>query len=177
MFNFNLQYKLKNQRDYLILSNSLSPDQRTFLISDLRPATWYNLFITAFNEAGSTGAEYTFATLTESGEPLPPPIANNLEDIAQQLKIVMPTVGALVVMVLVMGVFCAMFIKRQNYHQAAAFAGQLARREEKRIRLAIYSSHFSGGISLVSLFTRSTSLLLPRNPNLDIDKVQKTLSL
>lgn len=124
LINFNLQYKLKIERDYQILSTNLLPDQRNFLITDLRPATWYNLFITSYNEAGSTGAEYTFSTLTESGEPLPPAIPNNLEEIAQQLRIIMPTICAIIVMILILGIFCVMFKKRRDYHQAVSFTGK-----------------------------------------------------
>ncbi|KAH7968555.1 hypothetical protein HPB52_009585 [Rhipicephalus sanguineus] len=36
-------------------------------IDDLAPATWYQLLVTADNEAGSTEAEYVFATLTLAG--------------------------------------------------------------------------------------------------------------
>ncbi|KAH6934963.1 hypothetical protein HPB50_002496 [Hyalomma asiaticum] len=36
-------------------------------VEDLAPATWYQLLVTAENEAGSTEAEYVFATLTLAG--------------------------------------------------------------------------------------------------------------
>ena len=34
---------------------------------DLNPATWYNLRVTAHNNAGFSVAEYEFATLTVTG--------------------------------------------------------------------------------------------------------------
>lgn len=38
-----------------------------FELIELRPASWYDLQLTAFSEAGSTQVEYSFATLTELG--------------------------------------------------------------------------------------------------------------
>nr|AWV54575.1 mDscam12 [Tetranychus urticae] len=116
ILNFNVQYKVKHSREYILVSTNIIPDQRMVILSDLSPATWYNVFITAHNEAGSTGAEYTFGTLTASGEPIPYPSQENLEDLAHQLKIVMPLASALVVLTLILGVICAMFKKRQNFH-------------------------------------------------------------
>jgi hypothetical protein len=38
-----------------------------FVVLDLNPATWYNLKVTAHNNAGFSVAEYEFATLTVTG--------------------------------------------------------------------------------------------------------------
>ena len=38
-----------------------------FVVLDLNPATWYNLRVTAHNNAGFSVAEYEFATLTVTG--------------------------------------------------------------------------------------------------------------
>ena len=38
-----------------------------FVVLDLNPATWYNLKVTAHNNAGFSVAEYEFATLTVRG--------------------------------------------------------------------------------------------------------------
>lgn len=48
------------------MSNSVKPGGN-FVVLDLSPATWYNLRVTAHNNAGSTVAEYEFATLTLTG--------------------------------------------------------------------------------------------------------------
>lgn len=37
------------------------------MVLDLEPASWYNLRVTAHNNAGFTVAEYEFATLTVTG--------------------------------------------------------------------------------------------------------------
>ncbi|KAK8777115.1 hypothetical protein V5799_029540, partial [Amblyomma americanum] len=41
--------------------------QQQLTIDDLEPGTWYQLLVTAQNEAGATEAEYVFATLTPQG--------------------------------------------------------------------------------------------------------------
>ncbi len=38
-----------------------------FVVLDLNPASWYNLKVTAHNNAGFSVAEYEFATLTVTG--------------------------------------------------------------------------------------------------------------
>jgi hypothetical protein len=49
-----------------LVSNSVKPGGN-FVVLDLGPASWYNLRVTAHNNAGSTVAEYEFATLTTTG--------------------------------------------------------------------------------------------------------------
>lgn len=41
--------------------------KNAFIILDLDPANWYNLRVTAHNNAGFSVAEYEFATLTITG--------------------------------------------------------------------------------------------------------------
>lgn len=65
--NFALQYKLHLSNDYIMLSNNIIPEQKTIVLSDLLPASWYDVIMTAFSEAGSTEAQYQFATLTIDG--------------------------------------------------------------------------------------------------------------
>ena len=43
-------------------SISTSADQKLILLSDLQPGSKYQLRVTAFNQAGSTEAEYSFLT-------------------------------------------------------------------------------------------------------------------
>ena len=49
-----------------MVSNSVKPGGN-FVVLDLGPASWYNLLVTAHNKAGSTVAEYEFATFTTTG--------------------------------------------------------------------------------------------------------------
>ena len=63
---FHVQYKLKNQKYWSVLSYNEKPGGN-FVVFDLNPATWYNLLITAFNNDGFSVAEYEFPTLTATG--------------------------------------------------------------------------------------------------------------
>ena len=63
---FVVEYKPKNQKDWTLVSNSVKPGGN-FVVLDLNPATWYNLKVTAHNNAGFSIAEYEFATLTSTG--------------------------------------------------------------------------------------------------------------
>ena len=63
---FVVEYKPKNQKDWSVVSNNVKPGGN-FVVLDLNPATWYNLRVTAHNNAGFSIAEYEFATLTATG--------------------------------------------------------------------------------------------------------------
>lgn len=52
--------------EWIQVSNNVKPDGN-FVVLDLDPATWYNLRVTAHNNAGFNVAEYEFATLTVTG--------------------------------------------------------------------------------------------------------------
>lgn len=65
--NFIIQYKLQSSNEWSLISNTVSPLLDNYLIPDLFSGTWYNLLIGAHSDAGSTEAEYLFATLTETG--------------------------------------------------------------------------------------------------------------
>ena len=56
----------REQIEWNQISNNVKPGGN-FVVLDLEPATWYNLRITAHNNAGFTVAEYEFATLTITG--------------------------------------------------------------------------------------------------------------
>jgi hypothetical protein len=55
-------YKLQKSRKWISLSNRAITDQKHIVLSDLIPSTAYDIKITAFNEAGSTEAQYSFTT-------------------------------------------------------------------------------------------------------------------
>jgi hypothetical protein len=48
-------------------SSHVASTERTFTVTDLLPATKYQLKVTAHNNAGSTTAIYDFTTLTAQG--------------------------------------------------------------------------------------------------------------
>ncbi|GFR10826.1 retrovirus-related Pol polyprotein from transposon 17.6, partial [Trichonephila clavata] len=64
---FIVQYKANTQREWILVSNNIVPEQKLLTITDLTPGTWYTILMTAHSEAGPTEAEYVFATLTAFG--------------------------------------------------------------------------------------------------------------
>ncbi|KAG5678293.1 hypothetical protein PVAND_007980 [Polypedilum vanderplanki] len=68
---FIVQYRpLSDDRDrdrWTLVSNALKPHRR-FIISNLKPSTVYQLKVEAHNSAGSTSADFSFATLTINGD-------------------------------------------------------------------------------------------------------------
>lgn len=62
-----IQYKQREQSNWIMLSNHIIPEQNQVVISDLTPASWYDLAITSNSEAGSVDAQYQYATLTLDG--------------------------------------------------------------------------------------------------------------
>uniref|UniRef100_A0A182T3V0 Fibronectin type-III domain-containing protein n=1 Tax=Anopheles maculatus TaxID=74869 RepID=A0A182T3V0_9DIPT len=91
---FSIEYRRLHTPFWTIVSSDLSgSDQHTngsISFCDFVPATWYELKITSNNDAGKTMAQYNFATLTQSGEKIPPPEykaipeENNDTDLLQQ---------------------------------------------------------------------------------------------
>lgn len=55
-----------NQQEWNQVSNNVKPGGN-FVVLDLDPANWYQLRVTAHNNAGFSVAEYKFATLTVTG--------------------------------------------------------------------------------------------------------------
>lgn len=69
---FIIEYQNTDQSTWSLASNNVQPNNRVFVVSDLKPATKYNLKVTAHNNAGSTVAVYNFTTLTPAGVTVPP---------------------------------------------------------------------------------------------------------
>nr|ACZ26466.1 Down syndrome cell adhesion molecule [Penaeus vannamei] len=66
---FVVEYKPRHQTEWIMADNQVSPTGN-YGIMELTPATWYNLRISAHNNAGSSVAEYEVATLTRTGSSL-----------------------------------------------------------------------------------------------------------
>ena len=64
--NMNYVQIFRSHHDWTLVSNSVKAGGN-FVVLDLNPATWYNLKVTAHNNAGFSVAEYEFATLTVTG--------------------------------------------------------------------------------------------------------------
>lgn len=66
---FTVQYRQISDGErerWILVSNALKP-HRKFIISNLKPSTYYQLRVEAHNSAGSTTADFSFATLTVNG--------------------------------------------------------------------------------------------------------------
>ncbi|XP_035219308.1 Down syndrome cell adhesion molecule-like protein Dscam2 isoform X2 [Stegodyphus dumicola] len=113
---FVVQYKPLNQQEWILLSTNVLPEQRTVTVTDLTPASHYMLLMTAHNDAGTTEAEYQFATLTLSGATVPPltSIMDSERELFQQLKIIIPIACTTVVLVLIVTVACVVLIRRRQ---------------------------------------------------------------
>lgn len=76
---FTIFYKPLNQNKWSLISDSVTRDK--LIVEDLAPANWYQLKITAYNDAGSLNGLFNFATTTLEGEKiLPPPTLMEDED-------------------------------------------------------------------------------------------------
>lgn len=66
------QNENSNGGGWVTLSTHLMPEKDKLIIRDLAPGTWHDLIIMAQNDAGKRDAEYSFATLTETGATVEP---------------------------------------------------------------------------------------------------------
>lgn len=64
---FVIEYRSSRYSSWTTSSNHVKPTERIYSITDLLPATEYQLKITAHNNAGDTEALYNFTTLTPLG--------------------------------------------------------------------------------------------------------------
>lgn len=82
-----LEYKLRHEHAWTLVSNNVQVDRQEYSVLDLSPATWYTLRMTAHNSAGSTVVNYEFVTLTNSGgeEPAVLPASTEGVDVGSYL--------------------------------------------------------------------------------------------
>ena len=62
----------ENNGGWITLSTHLLPEKDLLMLRDLQPGTWHDLIMSATNDAGRREAEYSFATLTETGATVEP---------------------------------------------------------------------------------------------------------
>ncbi|EAT37388.1 AAEL010606-PA [Aedes aegypti] len=135
MSHFVVENKKKDQPDWNQISNNVKPGGN-FVVLDLEPATWYNLRVTAHNNAGFTVAEYEFATLTITGGTIAPTrdipeltAEDTIRIILSNLNLVVPVVAALLVIIIAIIVICVLRNKGNNnkddvvYNQSMGPAG------------------------------------------------------
>lgn len=64
---FVIECRMSGRSHWNMIASHIAPTERTYTVTDLIPATKYQLKITAHNNAGSTSAIYDFTTLTAQG--------------------------------------------------------------------------------------------------------------
>lgn len=64
---FAIECRMFGRSSWNVIASHVASTERTFTVSDLLPATKYQLKITAHNNAGTTTAVYDFTTLTAQG--------------------------------------------------------------------------------------------------------------
>ena len=69
---FAIQYKPRVQPEWILHSKNIAAEQSIVMLPELMPGTWYDLLMSAQNEAGITETEYQFATLTTTGGTVEP---------------------------------------------------------------------------------------------------------
>ncbi|RWS16811.1 Down syndrome cell adhesion molecule-like protein, partial [Dinothrombium tinctorium] len=109
---FNVRYKPRLQPDWITFSSNIVPVQRTVIIRDLNPGTWYDLAVTVSNDAGETEATYLFATLTKTGATVAPLSLTENRSFFDSLLVLIPSISALLVLFIVGGVATYIFFLR-----------------------------------------------------------------
>ncbi|GBM81429.1 Down syndrome cell adhesion molecule-like protein Dscam2 [Araneus ventricosus] len=116
---FEIRYKPKLQKEWILQSSNIAPAQATVTLSDLNPGTWYDLLMAAHNDADSTEAEYVFATLTASGATVPPlastsSTSSGAFSILKDPAVFVPIVCAVVVVVVITVVVAVVMVLRRK---------------------------------------------------------------
>ncbi|XP_073989855.1 Down syndrome cell adhesion molecule 1 isoform X9 [Rhodnius prolixus] len=121
MLYFVVEHKKKMSAEWNQVSNNVKPGGN-FVVLDLDPATWYNLRVTAHNNAGFAVAEYEFATLTITGGTVSPP-KRGISDVHQyfpwipkwiDLNIVVPVCATIIVIFVGIIVICVALARRSR---------------------------------------------------------------
>ncbi|XP_055593954.1 cell adhesion molecule Dscam2 isoform X4 [Uranotaenia lowii] len=121
MSHFVVEHKKKDQVDWNQISNNVKPGGN-FVVLDLEPATWYNLRVTAHNNAGFTVAEYEFATLTITGGTIAPN-ANSIQPGVVyppwiphwiDLNVMVPLIATIIVVAVGVLVICVAISRRRD---------------------------------------------------------------
>ncbi|XP_065077714.1 cell adhesion molecule Dscam1 isoform X2 [Ochlerotatus camptorhynchus] len=73
---FTVENRIYGRSQWNMISNHVEATERIFTVSDLQPATKYQLRVTAYNNAGPTMAVYNYTTLTAAGVMVHPDLTN-----------------------------------------------------------------------------------------------------
>ncbi|XP_058460382.1 cell adhesion molecule Dscam2 isoform X32 [Malaya genurostris] len=121
MSHFVVEHKKKDQIDWNQISNNVKPGGN-FVVLDLEPATWYNLRVTAHNNAGFTVAEYEFATLTITGGTIAPNLSSIQPGVVYppwiphwiDLNVMVPLIATIIVVAVGVLVICVALSRRRD---------------------------------------------------------------
>ncbi|KAK8781343.1 hypothetical protein V5799_017316 [Amblyomma americanum] len=127
---FAILHKPQSRKEWSpTLATHLVPERQqplVLVVPDLSPATWYDLLITAQNDAGATEAEYVFATLTLSGGTLPPPQwTQAVESQRRHIHVIIPVVCSLLVLILLTASACYVFSRRRVTTEDSGCSGNV----------------------------------------------------
>ena len=118
---FIIQYKQQGSNEWLLASGSVSATLDSYTLADLYPGSWYNLLIGGHSDAGSTEAEYLFATLTEAGATVSPLSASASADLdsaglrfRRYVQMFLPVISIFVAFVVLLAVLLLLSFRRGN---------------------------------------------------------------
>ncbi|XP_022247273.1 Down syndrome cell adhesion molecule homolog isoform X1 [Limulus polyphemus] len=110
---FVIQYRLRDQMEWTLVSNNILPNQQDIIVAELTPGTWYTLLTSAHNDAGITDAEFVLATLTLNGEfPRSPSEIRSVNFLYRHLTVTVPVASSLLVLIVVFIVVCQVTRRR-----------------------------------------------------------------
>ncbi|XP_071054820.1 cell adhesion molecule Dscam2 [Onthophagus taurus] len=146
---FSVTYKSLGADKWVLVSSSVSGEK--LLVQDLQPATWYQLKVTAENDAGVSHGLFNFATTTLTGaRVLPPPNLN--EDLPasagfgyKELYILIPSLCACVLVTCIAHTCYRNFKRKRGVERESQQAGEepdekTVDRENRRNCQQVYTS-------------------------------------
>ncbi|CAN8004178.1 unnamed protein product [Ixodes pacificus] len=120
---FAVQYKLRGQREWTAVPETIDASLAEFyVVTGLQSGSWYHLLVSASNDAGSTEAQFVFATLTLSGATIPPMTLHPEESTAfpRSVTLVIPIICAFVVAFVIGAVVYMVCNRRTRAHDYSA---------------------------------------------------------
>ncbi|XP_075732227.1 cell adhesion molecule Dscam1-like isoform X2 [Rhipicephalus microplus] len=114
---FVLQYKPHMQQDWILLSNNIQMAQSPVTLTDLAPGTWYDIMVSAYNDADANEVEYRVATLTLSGATVAPLAAQSQESggsLFRDPAVLVPVACAVVVVLVICLVVGVVIVLRRR---------------------------------------------------------------
>ncbi|XP_075543789.1 cell adhesion molecule Dscam1-like [Dermacentor variabilis] len=127
---FTLQYKLRGEREWTPVPETIDAvASDTYALGGFHPGAWYHLLMSASNDAGSTEAQFVFATLTAGGATIPPMTLHPEESTAfpRSVTLVVPIICAFIV-ALVIGAVVYMICKRRTRTHDYSATAQVSER-------------------------------------------------